>query len=229
MSQADSHTIDPHSAPLQSASTHLSSSGSPLAPVGRFFFSYRDYLFPLTFLVLLFITLPRLPFGSEQYDRWLDVVGVIIACCGQGCRFLAAGCVDNIRRRGYQGQIRAAHIIQGGIFAHVRNPLYLGNLLIISGFVVVANNLWWYLLVLPGFVFVYYAIVIAEEEFLSRTFGDEYADYCRRVARFVPGLHGLRQSLAQRSFDWKRALRREYGNICSWGSMIFVLLLWERW
>ena len=200
-----------------------------LVSIGHFLFLSRDYLFPLTFFVLLLTTLPTFPFGSTRADWWLDVLGILAACFGQGCRFLAAGSADNIRRRGYQRQIGAKALIEDGVFAHVRNPLYLGNFLIVTGFVLIANNLWWYLLVLPGFGFIYYAIVMAEEDLLLQTFGDKYAGYCHKVKRFVPRLRGLRQNLAACPFDWKRALRREYGNVCSWGSMIFVLLIWERW
>jgi len=121
-----------------------------LVSIGHFLFSSRDYLFPLTFFVLLLTTLPTFPFGSTRADEWLDVLGILAACFGQGCRFLAAGRADNIRRRGYQRQIGAKALIEDGVFAHVRNPLYLGNFLIVTGFVLIANNLWWYLLVLPG-------------------------------------------------------------------------------
>lgn len=198
-------------------------------PLGHFFFAYRDYLFPFTFFILLLTTRPALLFGSEYGDWWLDLIGVLTCCLGQSCRFLVAGYVNNIRRRGYKRQIGAELLIQSGIFAHVRNPLYVGNLLIVSGFALISNNLWWYLVVLPSFGFVYYAIVIAEEAYLTQTFGAEYVDYCRRVHRFVPRLSGLRQNLMPGFFDWRHALRREYGTICSWGSMTFVLLIWERW
>jgi hypothetical protein len=54
-------------------------------------------------------------------------------------------------------------------------------------------------------------------------------EYCRDVSRFLPRLRGLSQSLARNTFDWRRAVRREYGNICAWGAMVVVLLIWERW
>jgi protein-S-isoprenylcysteine O-methyltransferase Ste14 len=232
----DTDTLVLHSTPhqpqkVQAPIVHTWSNSikAHLVSIGHFLFSSRDYLFPITFFVLLLTTLPTFPFGSTRADGWLDVLGILVACFGQGCRFLAAGCADNIRRRGYQGQIGAKALIEDGVYAHVRNPLYLGNFLIVTGFVLIANNLWWYLLVLPGFGFIYYAIVTAEEDLLLKTFGDRYAGYCHKVKRFVPRLRGLHQNLAACPFYWKRALRREYGNVCSWGSMIFVLLIWERW
>jgi protein-S-isoprenylcysteine O-methyltransferase Ste14 len=196
---------------------------------GHFLFSFRDYLFPLTFLVFLLTTGPVFPFGSEQGDLVMDGIGIIIALLGQGYRLLTAGCAKNIRRRGRQGHIGAVRVINDGMFAHSRNPLYFGNVLIIVGFVVIANNMWWYLLVLPIFIIAYFALILAEEEFLLQKFGREYAEYCREVNRFWPQVCGLSQSLAQSTFDWRRAVRREYGNICSWGAMVFVMLIWEQW
>jgi hypothetical protein len=170
-----------------------------------------------------------LPFGSEQVERWIDVLGIVVVLGGQGCRFLAVGFTDNIRRGGKQKRIAAHALIRKGLFAHTRNPLYLGDLLIVCGFVLIANCPWWYLLVLPGFVGVYWAIVLAEEDFLRQKFGQDYVDYCQTVNRFVPKFTGLRQSLSGCSFDWKRVVRKEYGIVCTWGTMILVLLIWQQW
>ena len=190
---------------------------SPTVRLGHFFFSFRDYLFPFTFVLFLVTTTPGRPFGSERWDMWIDILGIIIVLFGQGYRLLAAGSAKNIRRRGHDGRIGAFKIIRHGTFAHSRNPLYLGNLLIICGFVVIANNLWWYLLVLPLFIVIYFAIVLAEEEFLLQKFGVQYQEYCCTVNRFVPRLDGLYQTLANSSYDWRQAVGREYGNMCAWG------------
>src|SRR2546427_1624926 len=64
--------------------------------LGHFLFGYRDYLFPLVFLLLTMTTRPAFPLGSEQLDWWMDVFGLVVALMGQGCRVLAVGCVQNI-------------------------------------------------------------------------------------------------------------------------------------
>jgi protein-S-isoprenylcysteine O-methyltransferase Ste14 len=197
--------------------------------LGHFLFFFRNYLFPLTFLTLILTTQPELLWGSEQLDWWMDIVGIGVALAGQSCRVLAIGCSENIRRGGRQKRVAAKTLIRHGIFAHSRNPLYFGNLLIIVGLGLIANNRWWYLLILPGFVGVYWAIVLAEEDFLAKKFGPEYAGYCQAVNRFVPTLAGLHRSLVSCSFDWKRVLRKEYNVACSWLSMAIGLLVWERW
>ncbi len=200
-----------------------------LIRLGRFLFGYRDYFFPSVFVLLVVTTTPELPFNSTRLDYWLDRVGLAVIILGQGCRLLAVGSVDNIRRGGHRKHIAAHLLIRTGIFAHTRNPLYLGNLLIVTGLVVIANCRWWYFLVLPGFVGVYWAIVLAEEEFLRRQFGPAYTAYVQTVNRFVPTLRGLSQSLRHGAFSWSRALRKERGVVCTWWFAAMVLLVWEQW
>jgi len=101
--------------------------------------------------------------------------------------------------------------------------------LIVTGLVVIANCRWWYLFVLPGFVGVYWAIVLAEEEFLRQQFGQEYAAYVQTVNRFVPTLRGLSWSLTQGAFSWSRALKKERGIFCTWLFAVIVLLVWKQW
>src|SRR6476659_2889726 len=74
---------------------------------GQLLFGFRDYLFPILFMLLVATTTPTFPLGSERLDRWMDGLGLIIALLGQSCRLLAVGSVHNIRRRGHHKQIAA--------------------------------------------------------------------------------------------------------------------------
>ena len=197
--------------------------------VGHFLFFARNALFPLVFLLLLFTTQPEFPFNSERGDAWLDILGFLVALSGQACRALAIGQTENIRRGGRRKRVAAKRLIQHGIYAHTRNPLYLGNLLIVIGLGLIANNHWWYVIVFPLFLSVYWSIVFAEEDFLARQFGQEYAEYRQTVNRFLPRLRGIRRSCKECEFDWMRVFRKEYSVACSWLSMTIGLLIWEQW
>lgn len=197
--------------------------------LGHFFFFARNALFPLVFLLLLFTTQPEFPFDNERTDMWLDLLGFMIVLSGQACRALAIGQAENIRRGGRQKRVAAKRLIQHGIYAHTRNPLYVGNLLIVIGLGLIANNHWWYIFVFPLFLSVYWSIVFAEEDFLSRQFGQEYTEYRQTVNRFLPRLQGIRRSCKECEFDWMRVFRKEYSIACSWLSMTIGLLIWERW
>jgi protein-S-isoprenylcysteine O-methyltransferase Ste14 len=72
----------------------------------------------------------------------------------------------------------------GGLFQFSRNPMYLGvYATILAGVLYTLNPL----VLLAGVfvVAVHHRIVLAEEQHLQKTFGAEYADYCRRVRRYL--------------------------------------------
>jgi protein-S-isoprenylcysteine O-methyltransferase Ste14 len=74
-----------------------------------------------------------------------------------------------------------------GPYAHVRNPLYLGSILIAAGFAVALLS--WPVAVALALMFVaiYVPVIASEERFLRATF-PEFAEYCRRVPRLIPRL-----------------------------------------
>lgn len=72
-----------------------------------------------------------------------------------------------------------------GPYAHTRNPLYLGSMLIAAGFAVALLS-WPVALVLAvGFAVIYIPVIASEERFLRATFAD-FDEYCRRVPRLIP-------------------------------------------
>ena len=133
-----------------------------------------------------------------------------------------------ITRGGQNRQVWANSLVDGGMFAHSRNPLYVGNLLIILGLAIVHNGWAMYLVALPVFLFFYTAIVLAEEEYLHGRFGEAYTEYRRRVPRWLPSLRGLGHTISSGHFDWLKVLRKEYGTPFAWLSGFLLLLIWEH-
>jgi protein-S-isoprenylcysteine O-methyltransferase Ste14 len=78
-----------------------------------------------------------------------------------------------------------------GPYAHVRNPLYLGSILMAAGFAVALES--WVVGVALGvmFVAIYVPVIASEERFLRATFAG-FDDYCRRVPRLIPRLTAAR-------------------------------------
>lgn len=217
----------------------MSRAGENLAPVvqmrpsaavqrfGRFVFRFRDYLAPAGLAIILAVTVPEHPFGSERVNRWVDALGLLVAATGQALRALVIG-YAYIVRGGASKQLAAPKLVCEGFYAHSRNPMYVGNMLLLSGLAMIYNSRWVYVFGLPAFVAGLLAIIKAEEAFLATKFGPDYEDYCRRVNRFLPRLCGLRATMASMTFDWKRVLRKEYGTTCAWLSATLFLLVWER-
>jgi len=79
-------------------------------------------------------------------------------------------------------------LVTSGVYSVIRHPSYLGLLL---------NNLGWGLAFRSGVGVLLTALAIlplvarirAEERLLRAQFGDEYAAYCARTSRLVPGLY----------------------------------------
>lgn len=199
-----------------------------LAPLGRFFFKFRDLLFPLVFFGLALVSYPRLFRGSEGWDRVLDALGIAVALSGQWLRAAVIG-LAYIRRGGKNKEVFADSLVQEGVFAHSRNPLYFGNFLALVGFCLIHNSTLCYLVGIPFFALAYLAIVAAEEEYLQRKFGAEYEAYRRRVPRFIPAFRGLRATLGEMEFDWRRLVRKEYGSTFAGASCILALLVWDEY
>jgi protein-S-isoprenylcysteine O-methyltransferase Ste14 len=185
--------------------------------LGNFFFRYRNGIGPIVFLVAIVAGTPTYPLGRPDLNLMLDIAGIVVALLGQGLRIITIG-YEYIERGGKNRQVYASKLVQGGVFAHCRNPLYVGNILLAIGISMVVHSLVFYLSVLPLVALVYISIVSAEEEFLISKFGNEYKQYCKRVNRWVPHWNGWRHSIANMKFNWGRVLVKEYNTI-------FVLVL----
>jgi protein-S-isoprenylcysteine O-methyltransferase Ste14 len=191
--------------------------------IGHFFFRYRNGLFPLAYVVLFFKS-PRL-LASPLLAA---VAGVLMAGSGQLLRAVTIGS-EYIPRGGENRQVHAEKLVQDGIYAHCRNPLYLGNLLILLGLGLASNSLLFLGAVFPFFLFAYRAIVAAEEEYLRTKFGDEFVAYCARVNRLIPNLSGIRESLADTTFRGRRFVSAEYGPTYIWLAAMGLVLLNNLW
>ena len=191
--------------------------------LGNFLFRYRNGLFPF-FYVLLFVPSPDI-FGDY---RIAVAIGLSIAGCGQIIRAATIG-LAYIVRGGKDRQVYARNLVQEGIFAHCRNPLYLGNFLVLCGLGVAANSVLFLVAGIPLFGLAYAAIIAAEENYLRGKFNGEYDDYCARVNRFVPRLRGLGATLQSMEFKWRRLLVKEYGSAYAWMAGMLLLMLKNLW
>ena len=72
-----------------------------------------------------------------------------------------------------------------GPYAHTRNPLYLGSLLIGIGFAVAARSWWIGGLLVAMFLAIYLPVIRDEEAFLKLKF-PEFEEYARHVPRMLP-------------------------------------------
>jgi protein-S-isoprenylcysteine O-methyltransferase Ste14 len=116
------------------------------------------------------------------------IAGFAVVVLGEMIRFWGVSIAGSETRT--TGRVGGTYLITNGPFAHVRNPLYLGNMLMYAGIGVMSMALFPWLLIaaIIWFYVQYYMIVTNEEEYLRGQFGSEYAEYCRNVRRFLPRL-----------------------------------------
>ncbi|MFC1573828.1 methyltransferase family protein [Candidatus Latescibacterota bacterium] len=181
-----------------------------MVAIGNFFFRYRNALFPL-FYVALFVP------SAKMFDSYYTAAIISLPVClsGQGIRILTIGMVYIIRG-GSKRRIFAKDLVTTGMFFHCRNPLYVGNIMILLGLGIIADSLLFVIFIMPIFVFAYQAIVLAEEHFLQNKFGDKYGEYMLQANRWFPNLTGLGETLGSMRFRWKRVIIREYNSTFIW-------------
>lgn len=137
-------------------------------------------------------------------------VGAVIALCGEAIRFWGVAYAGSLTR--VTGSVGAPEVVVTGPYAHTRNPLYIGNIMMYSGVGLMANALapWLVMVTFLYFVVQYSMIVSLEEEFLEKEFGDEYLRFKREVPRFFPRLAPYRVPAQEhQKANWAEAIRSE--------------------
>jgi protein-S-isoprenylcysteine O-methyltransferase Ste14 len=190
-----------------------------LVALGNFLFHHRNKLFPV-FYLLLFVPSPTIT-GQRTA---IMAIGFAVAAAGQAIRIATIG-LKYIIRGGRGRRVYAEDLVTEGIFAHCRNPLYVGNILIVAGLGLMSNSLLFNFIATPLFLFMYAAIVRAEEAFLRGKFGGAYDAYARDVSRWLPRLGGLRETFASMEFNWRQVLIREYTTTYIWLSAAVLLVM----
>ena len=145
------------------------------ARIGSVLFRHRGWL-PVPFLLV-----PLLADGTPDAMNW--ILGILLILLGEVIRLAgvaAAGTVTRRRSRTVQ------RLVTYGIFAWMRNPLYVGNFLIWMGFIVISDVLWFLPVAIALFAMEYTFIVRYEEGVLESIFGSEYLSYKHCTSRWFP-------------------------------------------
>ncbi|MCC6319416.1 MAG: isoprenylcysteine carboxylmethyltransferase family protein [Gemmatimonadaceae bacterium] len=194
-----------------------------LVTLGNFLFKTRDGLFPVVLIALIALSRPMLFHDNASQARIVDGVAVTIAALGQLLRVAVIG-YRYIVRGGRNREVYAEGLVTTGFFSLSRNPLYVGNIMILVGLLLLWHSTLAIGVGIPLFLLAYRAIVAAEEAYLGRQYGAEYGAYCVRVPRWWPRLGGIRAATAGMTFNWRRVILKEYGSAAYWMAGAAVLL-----
>jgi protein-S-isoprenylcysteine O-methyltransferase Ste14 len=189
--------------------------------IGNYIFTYRNKLFPLIYLVAFIMFAP-------EPSRGYIVLGFLVAGLGQLTRAMVIG-YAYIKRGGVNKKVYAENLVTTGFFGICRNPLYVGNVLMVIGLLLIHGNEAVILLGTALFIFIYYCIIFAEEAYLQNKFGDAYVEYCRDVPRWIPKFEQLKESTVGMEFNTKRVILKDYSTFTSWSIFALLLLIYENY
>jgi protein-S-isoprenylcysteine O-methyltransferase Ste14 len=173
-----------------------------------------------SWLPVLFLGIPLLVPGHMSAAEW--IVGALAIIAGEWVRLAgvaAAGTVTRRRSRAVQ------RLVTYGVFAWVRNPLYVGNFLIWMGFVVISGVLWFLPVSVVIFAIEYSLIVRYEEGVLESIFDGEYLAYKRSTPRWIPRPPASRVA---GEHDWGEAWRSETSTFLQYAVLVLVFAL-KQW
>jgi protein-S-isoprenylcysteine O-methyltransferase Ste14 len=197
-----------------------------LEELGTLFFRRRGSLPSIIMLPVLILSLAdyRNPFGSAALDLMWELFCFLIAMSGVALRVIVSGTVPE-GTSGRNTEQRADELNTTGIYSIVRHPLYVGNFLIALG--VAMQPRVWYVPVIAALVFALYyeRIIVAEEAYLDRKFGEQFRVWAAAVPIALPRWRAYHPS--RLTFSWRAALRREFYGVCAIITAFFVLDLLE--
>jgi len=174
-------------------------------------------------VALVIVVLP----GSESTSPFLVGAGVAITIAAELIRLWGVHHIGAISRTRSE---RLGPLVASGPFALVRNPLYVGNILLWVGFAIAARMLWLAPIILVLLALEYHAIVRWEETLLESRLGQAYREYAARVPRWIPsfnrGDRGLRR--ATEGFSWSATLFSERGTFVAMAAGYVLLWLKAR-
>ncbi len=179
--------------------------------LGRFFFEWRDKLPVPLALAMVSCARPR-PLN------W--VLGMPLVMAGEALRVWGLMHIGPTTRT---REICADRLVTSGPYSHCRNPLYLANLLKITGFMVIAGNLKYALCVLAFYTVEFAAMIPYEETFLAEKFPEAHKAYRSVVPAFFPKCAAVEGMSAEPAYSLQNALASEKRTFASTSAILLLL------
>ena len=180
--------------------------------IRQFFFRNRSFTpIPIALMIIYFA-------GDNNLFRF---IGFILLLIGETIRIWAvshAGGATGTRNVG------APSLCSSGPYAHSRNPLYVGNMLMYIGIVLIAGvpNGFFMVMVTTVFFLIQYTLIISlEEETLDTLFGNEYVEYKKNVPPIIPRLRPWVDAKKKRKTPILKTLKTEKRTLQN----VFLMLL----
>ncbi len=136
------------------------------------------------FAAIAYVQANTFPFGLSFGYALFDLVGGLLV--GGGILLMLLAFYEmRAKRTTVIPHREADHLVQSGIFSRMRNPIYLGDAMVLTGLILYWNAAL-SLPLIPIFVWVIEKrFIVSEETRLRRKFKAEFARYEQKVRRWV--------------------------------------------
>tara|TARA_B100000575_G_C22872961_1_gene509190 strand:- start:34 stop:621 length:588 start_codon:yes stop_codon:yes gene_type:complete len=182
----------------------------------------RSFLFKKRSYTPIPITLAVLYFSQLSYPFW--AYGVTFIMLGELIRISAVRYAGGRTRTTSVG---ANSLCTSGPYSRTRNPLYIGNLFIYSGIVLLSGGVYMFqllVIVIFYFIFQYSMIISLEEEKLSVVFGQEYIEYKNNVPRIIPLIKPWDNKLKLKPAPILKTLKTEKRTLQNIFLLVFIII-----
>lgn len=182
--------------------------------IGELFFKIRGYT-PIPFLIAAIV--------MADPEFILIIIGLVSILFGEFMRIWGVSYAGGATRTREAG---APFLVTNGPFAYVRNPLYIGNIFIYTGAMILSGAWLPYLAIITFFVFLiqYIFIIDHEESKLIEIFKDEYREYKASVPKFIPGFRSYTNKSDVKPLI-KNALKSEQSTFIAMGSFLIIFVI----
>jgi len=186
--------------------------------LGSLFFKYRSYI-PIPFVIIMLIFMKPTLVSI--------ITGFLIALSGELIRIWSVSFAGSETRT--TSGVGGTYLVTQGPYSIVRNPLYVGNIMIYVGLGIMSYALfpWLQIFALFFFIFQYYCIILAEEEFLQSKFLQTFTDYKNSVSRFFPWFNTVPDKIKSKlSLKVKEGLKSERRSIQAFSITSVIIIVY---
>jgi protein-S-isoprenylcysteine O-methyltransferase Ste14 len=132
--------------------------------------------------IVLALSLAGIKFPGSHTLFFNKVIALFLLAAGLLYTFISLVNLGRSTRLGLPEE--STELKTSGLYNFSRNPMYLGfNLITVSSVVYTLN----YTILIIGIysIIIYHLIILAEEKFLEKRFGEQYLEYRRKVNRYL--------------------------------------------
>lgn len=149
-------------------------------------------LFALNNIVILGIVLPFLVVFINQYFHLpvyqsfsIKLIGILFILFGVSIFFYCARLFKSVGKGTPVPVEPPKKMVVKGIYKHIRNPIYIGYILIFFGYFFLFGHFLLFAYSLVVVIGLHFYVLLVEEPELKKRFGKTYLDYVKQVPRWI--------------------------------------------